>query len=160
MVTYRLGVTLKVADSTVYTIIGSEKGPMTIPSAWQMKTFGVNYGGVSSDISKIFNDALYDSWLTVGITGGDSGNALGNAGLANTMKAWTPSAGGFGKGFTNKDCGIFWMNPVKTTAKGKGKIVLAQLTLKKGTSVSASMGVSGKLKNGETWRENSVVFKK
>ena len=113
---------------------------MTIPSAWQMKTFGVNYGGVSSDISKIFNDALYDSWLTVGITGGDSSNQLGNAGLANAMKAWTPSAGGFGKGFTNKDCGVFWMNPKKTGATGTtNKHVVAQLTVKKGAKFTAKM---------------------
>ena len=102
----------------------------------------------------------YDSWLTIGITGGDSSNALGNAGLKDSLKVWSPSAGGFGKGFSNKDCGVFWMNPAKTSAKGKGKIVLGQLTLKKGTKLSAQMGVSGKTGSGATWREDKVIFKK
>mgnify|MGYP001490427436 CR=1 FL=1 len=67
--------------------------------------------------------------------------------------------GGFGKGFTNKDCGVFWMNPKKTRAKGSGKIVVAQLTLKKGVKLSVQMGMMGTLSNGKKWREDKVIFK-
>merc|ERR1711964_899240 len=109
MATYQAGVKLKVSDSTLYTIIGSEKGAMSIPAGWQKKTFGKNLGGVSKDIVSIFKDAGFDSWLTVGITGGDANNELGSAGLKDAMKAWSPSAGGFGKAFSSSDCGVFWM---------------------------------------------------
>ena len=157
MITYQIGVKLKGGAATVYTIIGSSKGALTIPAAWQKKTFGKNFGGVSKDIVKIFKDAGYDSWLTVGITGGDSSNELGSAGLKDALKVWSPAAGGFGKGFTNKDCGVFWMNPAKSRAKGK--VVLGQLTLKKGVKLSAAMGVAGKDSKGKTWREDKVKFK-
>ena len=157
-VTYQIGVKLKGGAATVYTIIGTSKGALTIPAAWQKKTFGKNLGGVSKDIIKIFKDAGYDSWLTVGITGGDSSNELGSAGLKDALKVWSPAAGGFGKGFTNKDCGVFWMNPAKSRAKGK--VVLGQLTLKKGVKLSAAMGMMGTLSNGKKWREDTVKFNK
>ena len=159
MTTYQIGIKLKGGAATAYTIIGSAKGPMIIPAAWQKKTFGKNFGGVSKDIVKIFKDAGYDSWLTVGITGGDGSNELGSAGLKDSLKAWSPASGGFGKGFTNNDCGVFWMNPAKTRAKGSGKIVVAQLTLKKGVKLSVQMGMMGKLSNGKKWREDKVIFK-
>ena len=128
---------------------------MAIPAGWQKKTFGKNIGGVSKDIVGIFKDAGFDSWLTVGITGGDGSNELGSAGLKDAMKAWSPS---FGKGFTSKDCGVFWMNPAKTRAKGSGKIVVAQLTLKAGVKLDLQMGMVGKLAGGKGWREDSVKF--
>ena len=159
MTTYQIGIKLKGGAANLYTIIGSSKGPMIIPAAWQKKTFGKNFGGVSKDIVKIFKDAGYDSWLTVGITGGDGSNELGSAGLKDSLKAWSPASGGFGKGFTNKDCGVFWMNPAKSRAKGSGKIVLGQLTLKKGVKLSAAMGMMGTLSNGKKWREDTVTFK-
>ena len=159
MTTYQIGIKLKGGAANAYTIIGTSKGPMIIPAAWQKKTFGKNFGGVSKDIVKIFKDAGYDSWLTVGITGGDSSNELGSAGLKDSLKAWSPASGGFGKGFTNKDCGVFWMTPAKTRAKGSGKIVVAQLTLKKGVKLSAAMGMMGKLSNGKSWLEDKVIFK-
>lgn len=156
MVTYQFGVKLKGGAATVYTIIGSSKGSMVIPAGWQKKTFGKNLGGVNKDIVKIFKDAGYDSWLTVGLTGGDGSNELGSAGLKDSLKAWSPASGGFGKGFTNGDCDIFWMNPAKSRAKGK--IVLGQITLKKGVNFSAQMGVAGKMDNGKTWREDKVFW--
>merc|ERR1712098_977099 len=158
MITYRVGVKLKKSKSTLYTIIGTEKGAMSIPAAWHKKTFGKNLGGVSKDIVGIFKDAGFDSWLTVGITGGDGSNELGSAGLKDAFKAWTPDAGGFGKGFSSSDCGVFWMNPAKTRASGTGKIVVAQLTLKKGDKASATMGMVGKLKGGAGWREDKVTL--
>ena len=73
MTTYQIGIKLKGGAANLYTIMGTSKGPMIIPAAWQKKTFGKNFGGVSKDIVKIFKDAGYDSWLTVGITGGTQG---------------------------------------------------------------------------------------
>merc|ERR1712166_553191 len=154
--TYRFGVTLKDEAVNLYTILGTSKGAMQIPAAWQRKTFGKNFGGVNQDIVSIFSDAGYDSWLTVGITGGDSLNELASAGLKDSLKAWSPASGGFGKGITNKDCGIFWMNPAKTTATAAGQIVLGQLTIKTGVSPQWRMGMRGKTASGNTWREDNV----
>merc|ERR1712166_496402 len=156
MDTYRFGVTLKDEAVNLYTILGTSKGAMQIPAAWQRKTFGKNFGGVNQDIVSIFSDAGYDSWLTVGITGGDSLNELASAGLKDSLKAWSPASGGFGKGITNKDCGIFWMNPAKTTATAAGQIVLGQLTIKTGVSPQWQMGMRGKTASGNTWDEDNV----
>ena len=47
-----------------------------------------------------------DSWLTVGITGGDSSQQIGSVGLS--WSDWTSH-----KGINDNDCGVFWMNPLK-----------------------------------------------
>jgi len=151
MVTYRLGVTLKKSGSNLYSLVGSGKGAMDIPAAYQTAIAGSNIGGISAGIVKAIPDTKFDSWLTVGITNGDSG--LGSAGIK--WKDWTAS-----KGFSSKDCGVFWMNPAKTTAKGSGKIVVAQLTLKKGAKLAVTMGMVGKEKGGKGWREDKVSFAK
>merc|ERR1712166_1308927 len=117
MVTYQFGVELKHEGTNLYAIVGTSKGAMVIPQAYQTPNFGVNFGGVKKGVIEQISAAGYDSWLSVGITDGSSG--LGSAGIP--WKSWTST-----KGFSSKDCGIFWMNPPKSTARGK--IVLGQFT--------------------------------
>ena len=147
MATFRLTVTLGGGAKNMYTIIGSSKCALSMPAAYQTPHFGVNFGGVKKGVVDQIKAAGYDSWLTVGITDGSSG--LGSAGI--NWKAWTAS-----KGMTTKDGGVFWMNPKKTTATGT--ITVAQLTIKSGTKATATMGCSGRLNNGKTWRVDSVKF--
>merc|ERR1712166_450289 len=147
MDTYRFGVTLKDEAVNLYTIMGTSKGAMVIPQAYQTPNFGVNYGGVKTGVIDAISAAGYDSWLSVGITDGSSG--LGSAGIS--WKSWTST-----KGVSSKDCGIFWMNPAKTTATAAGQIVLGQLTIKTGVSPQWQMGMVGKTASGNPWREDNV----
>lgn len=120
---------------------------MVIPPALQVKNFGVNFGGVKKGVIDAIKAAGFDSWLTVGLTDGSSG--LGSAGI--NWKAWTDK-----KGINSKDCGVFWMNPSKTTAKGT--VTVAQLTIKAGTKTSVMLGIAGQNTNGKNWRVNRVQF--
>ena len=139
MATFRLTVTLGGGAKNMYTIIGSEKGTLSVPAAYQTPNFGVNFGGVKKGVIDAVKAAGYDSWLTVGITDGSSG--LGSAGI--TWKAWTAS-----KGLSSNNGGVFWMNPTKSTATGT--VTVAQLTVKKGTSTTVTMGMTGKTNKGSS----------
>ena len=141
MATFRLSVGLGGGAKNMYTIIGSSKGTLSVPAAYQTPNFGVNFGGVKKGVVDQIKAAGYDSWLTVGITDGSSG--LGSAGIK--WEAWTAS-----KGHSTKDGGVFWMNPSKTTATGT--VTVAQLTVKAGSKSTVTMGMSGKLNTGKTWR--------
>ena len=79
---------LELGDSikNVYTIYGEEGNVMSIPAAYQADApFGANTGGVAAAFVAAVPTTAFDSWLTVGITGGDSagaghGAAAGSAG--------------------------------------------------------------------------------
>ena len=127
---------------------------MAIPPAYQSPTpFGANTGGLNPAFARIKKEAAFDSWLTVGIVKGDSGNELGVAGMSADFKSWNE-----GKGINNDDCGIFWMNPTKTRATNVGPVVLAQLTVSSSFTGVAQMGMEGKTTGGQTWREDKVKF--
>ena len=155
--TYRLAVKLKGNAASATGIEGSSKGQMFIPPAYQVKSYGVNIGGVSKDAIKSVKAAEFDSWLTVGITDGDSKKELGNAGLKSDMKAWNEK-----QGINNKDCSVFWFEGKNSTAKGqKAPIVLAQLTVPSNYRGHARMGVFGQPingKKGEHWRDNHIQW--
>ena len=51
------------------------------------------------------------------------------------------------------------MDPAKSRAKGSGNQVVAQLTLDNSSPrAQVTMGMVGKLANGDGWRENKVAF--
>ena len=156
--TYRLVVELTSNAETLYTIIGSQAGALEMPPAFQVGApFGVNVGGVNPQYIAFKKEAAFDSWLTVGLTSGDTGNVLSTAGLVGWDR-WTES-----KGFKDSDAAIFWMDPHKTTARAhiNGKqvlIVVAQLTVKTGWKGKATMGLAGYTSSGKQWREDKVVW--
>ena len=80
--TYHLGARLKGGAANVYTLIGSEAGPLNLPPAFQVAApFGANYGGVNPAFYAVKKESQYDSWVTVGLTTGQT-SALGSAGLS------------------------------------------------------------------------------
>jgi hypothetical protein len=83
MTTVRLMVALPNNYANVYTIAGTEQSPMRFPGgAYQADApFGKNVGGVSPAFFAVMPDSEFDSWLTVGITDGDTGGALSSIGL-------------------------------------------------------------------------------
>eukprot|EP01052_Picozoa_sp_SAG31_P007916 SAG31_NODE_388_length_16371_cov_5.228982_3_plen_552_part_00 len=85
--TYQLSLSLEGVAGSVYTIYGSPDSPMIVPAAHQVAPpFGANTGGVSPALLSVSPEAQFDSWLTVGVTDGDSGQALGTIGI--DFDAW------------------------------------------------------------------------
>ena len=166
--TYRLTVTMVGVAHNLYAITGTKKGALEMPPAFQVPSpFGANMAGVNPAFFAIKPEAKFDSWLTVGLTQGDTGNNLGSAGLTTAdWKGWGKSR------LYSKDAGVFWMNPkdkhVPAAKDGAGKpkpVVLAQITIKAGTIATASCGMMGHTntnghdsRQGNTWREDYVVW--
>eukprot|EP01046_Picozoa_sp_COSAG06_P108447 COSAG06_NODE_54858_length_292_cov_1.072539_1_plen_60_part_01 len=58
---------------------------MSLPAAYQVAgAFGTNIGGTSPALWAVAGGegSRFDSWLTIGITGGDTGNQLNSVGVA------------------------------------------------------------------------------
>jgi hypothetical protein len=106
--------------------------------------------------------AQYDSWLTVGMTNGESTTAISVVG--DDVTSWSEA-----KALSTEDGAIFWMNPSDgpsvTDANGKvgtgyptGNIVVAQLTVKSGTSFDARLNCQGRTNHGDNWETTDVKF--
>jgi hypothetical protein len=66
--------------------------------------FGANIGGVAAAFVAAVPTTAFDSWLTVGITGGDAAGALSSIGI--DWDGWTASAG-----LSVDNGAVFWMSP-------------------------------------------------
>jgi hypothetical protein len=106
--------------------------------------------------------AQYDSWLTVGMTNGESASAISVVG--DDVTSWSET-----KALTTEDGAIFWMNPSDgpsvTDANGKvgtgyptGNIVVAQLTVQSGVSFDARLNCQGRTNHGDNWETTDVKF--
>ena len=139
--TYRLNLRLGDQAENVYTIYGSPSaGPMSIPGAFQVATpFGANTGGVNPAFYASSPDSQYDSWLTVGLTEGDSGGAMSSIGI--DWDSWTTDAG-----IETSDGALFWMAPTDgPTGEGDARAVtVAQITVPTGTAFTASVSTQGR----------------
>eukprot|EP01047_Picozoa_sp_COSAG01_P046071 COSAG01_NODE_4295_length_5165_cov_49.577971_5_plen_393_part_00 len=153
--TYRLRAVLGTGVTSVYSVFGSRGNHMVLPPAYQASgSRNAHVGGVDplyfqgSDGTS----ARYDSWLTVGLTAGDPGRKLSTIG--QDWGQWLMT-----RGVSCSNCAVFWMDPTRTTAtRDAGPVVLGQVTLPSGTSTSVELGLSGKLKDGSSWRQNKLVF--
>jgi|EP01047_Picozoa_sp_COSAG01_P022465 hypothetical protein len=154
-VTYRLKVRLTGDARSVYSLFGTPGNALELPPALQVKPpLGSSVGGVDPMFFRYKPAAAFDSWITVGITDGDSKGALSAIGLTKDFETWSEN-----KGIRNSNCGVFWMNPSSTTATiDKGAAILAQLTVKKGTNAVARLGVQGKTRSGRVWRHDALEF--
>jgi len=154
-VTYQLFVNLTHKNTTVYAMMGSQATSLVVPPAYQVKPpLGVNMGGVGVDYLKLNNESKYDSWLTVGITGGDSGQQINSVGLS--WSDWTSD-----KGIDDNDCGVFWMNPLKANQSASyesNPIMLGQLTVQKGYTGNVTFGLKGKHHGNVDWRQEGLSF--
>merc|ERR1711871_1543145 len=149
--TYQLAVTLTGDAANVYTIYGTADSPMSVPPAFQeAPPFGANTGGTNPAFWAVMANAEFDSWLTVGITQGDSAGSLSSIGL--NFDAWTES-----NGLATSDGAVFWMNPDDGPAAGTDA-VLAQITVPEGSSGTASMGMQGRSSSGTDWQSDNIEF--
>ena len=151
--TYRVVVHLEGESENVYTIFGDravEAGSpaqLQFPASYQCPPpFGADTGGTNPAFWALANGpetgySQFDSWLTVGITEGDTTAELSNIGLSFSL--WDE-----GKGLTSDEHtggAVFWMSPERATLSvGAGRTVtIAQLTLADGVSSTASFGAQG-----------------
>ena len=92
----------------------------------------------------------FDSWLTVGITDGDSHGSLSSIGI--DWDGWSLT-----QGITADDGAVFWMDP---NAAPGGTVTVAQLTARTGLRWEATMGMQGKSCDtcGDDWTVHNIVF--
>ncbi len=157
--TYQLSLIVKDPSliKNLYAIFGEEVGsishPLIIPGAYQVNNiFGSNIGGVSDSTFQFSQNSMYDSWLTIGITDGDSNNELGAIGIDfNEWRLNTP--------IESSDGAIFLMDP-QLGNKNKNEIIIAQLTLPNDREDEAIINVQGKLNNlwADPWKQYNIVF--
>ena len=92
---------------------------MHFPAGYQVATpFGVDIGGVSPAFFGVMAESEFDSWLTIGMTAGNTG-ALSSIGVDFT--AWTAATG-----IGTTDGAVFYMDP--TIGPSGADIVMAQIT--------------------------------
>ena len=181
--TYRLSVRMKGLAKSLYSLMGSKKGALSLPPAFQVNSpFGSNLCGVNPQFVQFKPEATFDSWLTVGIVDGDHDNSIQSAGLTQLFHSWNEK-----HGLQSNNAGVFWvscastcclsvplrskfictsqMNPKKTAASLLDKdgktlppVVVAQLTVKTGSVYTATMGLVGNTINYGTWREDHMSF--
>ena len=136
--TYTVSLTLGGSAANVYTIYGDEDTAMSFPPVYQAAApFGANVGGVDAALVKVLPTAAFDSWLTVGITDGDSAGALSNIGL--DWDGWGPSSGLY-----TTNGAVFWMTPDDATGDTGEPVVVAQLTVPAGTGFTVTLNAEGR----------------
>lgn len=147
MTTWQVTITLGGTATNIYTIYGSH-GPgqeMVIPPAFQVDVpFGTNVGGTDPQFWAFAAGCQYDSWLTVGLTEGDSHSSLSSVGV--DLTSWSESVG-----ITTSDGAVFWMNP--DSAPATGSAVVAQLTVPtEATNYAVKLCAQGR-GAGDDWQQ-------
>lgn len=86
--TYQLALELAVGAFNVYSLYGDDEWGMLFPPAFQVPApFGATIGGADSALFAFNPDAEFDSWITIGKTGGDAGGEISSIGL--DLNAWS-----------------------------------------------------------------------
>lgn len=156
--TYRVAVHVTGDAENIYTIYGKTQGedhPMEIPAARQVPTpYGVDIAGVNPAFFPINAEAQYDSWLTVGTTGGDSSNQLSSIGIE--WDSWHDYSG-----LHITDGAVFWMEPdFGPTTADKDPVVM-QLTVPSGCSFHGVFNAQGRTRAGSidgNWDARNIQF--
>jgi hypothetical protein len=104
--TYRLSVRMKGLAKDLYSLVGSQKGALSLPPAFQVKSpFGANLCGVNPQFLQFKPEATFDSWLTVGIVNGDHDSSIQSAGLTQLFSSWNEK-----HGLHSNNGGVFWVS--------------------------------------------------
>jgi hypothetical protein len=134
-ITLEVSLTLLSAAKNVYTLYGDSTYPMVIPPAFQSPGSGAlasDIGGVDPQFFQYdkSHTAQFDSWLTIGITKGDTKRQMSMVGIK--FKDWTET-----QGLSVNNGAIFYMNP--SSGPSSRNVVVAQLTMTQTACRSATM---------------------
>ena len=128
---------------------------MLIPAAFQVAApFGADVGGANVAFFGFMPASEYDSWITVGITGGDASGEMASIGI--DFASWDLTSG-----LRVTDGAIFYMDP---SAGPSGDVVLAQLTVPTdagGSSRIFSCGCQGRTAGaaqGSDYQQHGITF--
>ena len=156
--TYRLSLVVKpdMNVKNIYALYGnSNDNSITyLPPAYQsVSEINNNIGGVEPFIKNLNREANYDSWLTIGITEGDTNNKLSTIGI--DFDSWT-----IHNGLTIDNGAVFVMDPEMNIINGN-EYVIGQLTLPTGSEYTAIVNVQGKTIDYDIdnfWQEKNIRF--
>ena len=158
--TYRVAVHIGGDARNIYTIYGqstagSQDHPMEIPAARQVATpFGVDVGGVNSAFFSVSDESQYDSWLTVGLTTGDTNNVISSVGIL--WDQWHETSG-----LHITDGAVFWMDPENGPQVASKDPVVMQLTVPNGCSFHGVFNAQGRTVAGAidgNWDARNIQF--
>ena len=156
--TYQLSLVIKnnmnVYD--IYAIYGTSDNNMIIPPAYNSESeFNSNIGGTLDFIKNSNSNAIFDSWLTIGITDGNINNEISSVGI--DFKNWNTN-----NGIIVTDGAVFTMNP--SSKIEDNEYIIGQLTVRTNEQYSVNINVAGKtlLNSGtidtEMWSDTNVIF--
>jgi len=156
--TYRLSLVIKpdMNVENIYALYGnSNDNSITyLPPAYQsVSETNNNIGGVEPFIISLNPDTNYDSWLTIGITDGDTSNRLSAIGI--DFDSWTSMMG-----LTIDDGAIFIMDP-EIDIVNNNEYIIGQLTLLTDSEFTAIVSVQGKTIDNsvdKSWSEQNIRF--
>tara|TARA_Y100001970_G_C14238065_1_gene863145 strand:- start:43 stop:1437 length:1395 start_codon:yes stop_codon:yes gene_type:complete len=162
--TYRLSLIIKNPNvKNIYAIYGDGENfpkPMIIPPAYQsIINFNSNIGGVLPAIVNIDSDAQYDSWLTIGITDGNSDNEVMTVGI--DFSTWSETSG-----IRTTNGAVFTMDPEINIVDGDEYIV-AQITIPNDRSADLTLNAQGRTKceeynncnkDNRAWKQEGIIF--
>lgn len=158
--TYRLSLVIKpdMNVRNIYALYGNDNSNNNIitylpPSYQSVSEMNNNIGGVEPFIISMNPDANYDSWLTIGITDGDTNNRLSAIGI--DFDSWTSNTE-----LNIDDGAVFVMDP-EMNIVNDNEYVIGQLTLLTDSEYIAIVNVQGKtLDNSITrvWQETNIRF--
>ena len=108
----------------IYALFGeSENSPMYFPPSYQINgPFNSNLGGISHDLTDIYPDLEYDSWITIGIKDGDKDNKLSTIGI--DFNEWTNT-----HGIITTNGAVFAMDPEDILSKNEYTIALVTVPI-------------------------------
>lgn len=154
--TFRLSLVIKpdMNVKNIYAIYGDENNNMYLPPAYQSDTkINYNIGGALPLLITLDSNANYDSWLTIGITNGDTDNKISTVGI--DFDSWTDNYG-----LTIDNGAIFVMDPEIDIIEGN-EYVIGQISVRTGTEYTAIVSVQGKTIDNsidKSWSEQNVRF--
>jgi hypothetical protein len=155
--TYRLSLVIKpnMNVKNIYALYGNsnDNSVTYLPPAYQSISEINNIGGVEPFVINLNPDANYDSWLTIGITNGDTNNKLSTIGI--DFSSWTSRMG-----LTIDNGAVFVMDP-ELNIVNKNEYVIGQLTLLTDSEFTAIVNVQGKTIDtsiSKTWQEKNIIF--
>jgi hypothetical protein len=152
--TFEISLEVKNINSNIYAIYGDNEDHMIIPEAYQTSNnIGSNIGGINQLLLNYFPNSEFDSWLTIGVTDGNSLGTVNTIGI--DFSNWTLDNG------LNINDGAIFLNDPFTQISHK-KYIIAHLTLRNNKQHIMKVNVNGHIDinnvNTESFREKNIIF--
>jgi len=162
-VTLLLSLQLRGDVRNVYSMHGGseDSSELYFPPAYQVAPpFGVHIGGVPQPLWALADGAQWDSWLTFGLTSGNSEGRIASIGV--DFELWSEQIPLTAD--QNLGGAVFCMDPDTCPHNDGSPVVVAQLTMDAArvgtgdTAMVATMALQGRSVTGDDWNQDQVVF--